>query len=159
MLRQISNFIISILPGFLGILSFFNNTWSNTTKFILALSLSSLYFLGLIIYLHFKLNKVENDSTSKDFDFNQLKDKKLASDKKIEKYNEFVHKRRLFIEHDLPEIGQLITEYEGNVKNTLRGQKYQEVRVIASTVKDRTNDVIKKEKRDFDEQLFNIQSD
>lgn len=158
-MRQILNFIVSILPGFIGILSFFNNTWSNTFKFILALSLSSLYFLGLAVYLHFKLNKLKVASTFKESDFDQLKDEKIVLDEKIEKYNEFVHKRRLFIQHDLPEIGQLITEYEGNIINTLRGQKYQEVRILASTVKDRTNDVIKREKRDFDEQLYNIQSD
>jgi hypothetical protein len=158
-LRQIFNFILTILPGFTGILSFFSTTWSNTVKFILALSLSSLYFLGVVIYLLFKLKKAEKDFSTKDSDLSQLESEKQDSDKLIAEYDRFIHKRKLFIQHDLPELGQLVTEFEGHVKNTFRGQKYQEVRVIASHVKSRTNEIINKEKRDFDEQLYKVQSD
>lgn len=157
--RQVLNFLVTILPGFVGVLSFFSTTWSNTIKFILALSFSTVYFLGLVIFLHIRLNKVQKQYASKETDLDQLKDDKQDSDEKIARYADFVHKRKLFIQHDLPEVGQLITEYEGHVKNSLRGQKYQEVRGVASSVKSRTNEIINKEKRDFDEQFYNIQGD
>ncbi|MGG0277298.1 hypothetical protein [Bacillus rhizoplanae] len=158
-MKELLTFILTILPGFTGILSFFNTSWSNTEKFLSALLFSTLYFLGLVIYLHKKLTRVQKDFSALDTDLSQLKNEKKNSDKLVGKYDQFVHKRKLFIHHDLPELGELITEFDGHVKNSFRGQKYQEVRGIATHVKGRTIEIINKEKRDFDEQLYNIQSD
>ncbi|MCT4570504.1 hypothetical protein N3930_21890 [Bacillus thuringiensis] len=109
--------------------------------------------------MHIKLTKVQKSSTSVNTELTQLKNEKRDSDESIDKYNNFVHKRKLFIHHDLPELGVLITEFDAYVKNTYRGQQHQEVRTIATQVKSKTNEIINKEKRDFDEQLYNIQGD
>ncbi|MEE6183996.1 hypothetical protein ACQ3VH_15930 [Bacillus pretiosus] len=158
-MKQFLTFIFTILPAFAGVLGFINPSWSITTKLLLTFIFSTVYLLGIIIYLHIKLTKVQKSSTSVNTELTQLKDEKRDSDESIDKYNNFVHKRKLFIHHDLPELGVLITEFDAYVKNTYRGQQHQEVRTIATQVKSKTNEIINKEKRDFDEQLYNIQGD
>ena len=138
-------YFLYILPGLVGLLGFFIPSLTYTLKIIVSLSLTTLYFVGLGIILQFKLNKANSNI--------------LTLNNKMDKYNAFIHKRKLFIDYDLRELKSLITEYEGNVKNIYRGQKHQEVRNEVGIIKKRTLDIINKEMRDFDEQLYNIQSD
>ncbi|OFD78390.1 MULTISPECIES: hypothetical protein [Bacillus cereus group] len=156
-MKQFLTFILTILPAFAGVLGFINPSWSITVKLLLTFILSTVYLLGIIIYLHKKLTKVQKSFTSLNTELTQLKNEKGDSDKSIDKYDNFVHKRKLFIHHDLPELGVLITEFEVHVKDSYRGQKHQELRVLTTNVKSKTIEVINKEKRDFDEQLYNIQ--
>ncbi len=127
-------------------------------KLLLTLILSVVYFLGIVIYLHIKLTRVQKSFTSLDTELTQLKKAKRNSDESIDKYNNFVHKRKLFIHHDLPKLGVLITEFEVNIKDSYRGQKQEELRKLTTNVKNQTIEIINKEKRDFDDQLYNIQS-
>lgn len=157
-MKQLRNFILAILPGFAGVLSFFNPSWSITVKLLLTLILSTVYFLGIVIYLHNKLTGVQKSFTSLNTELTQLKNEKRNSDESISKYDNFVHKRKLFIQHDLPKLGELITEFEVHVKDSCRGQKHQELRVLTTNVKSKTIEIMNKEKRDFDEQLYKIQS-
>jgi hypothetical protein len=112
-----------------------------------------------MIFTQHKLKKVQDVITTLDTELTQLKNQKKESDRLIGKYAKFVHKRELFIKHDLIGLGDLITEFDGHVKNVYRGQKYQEVTFAVGNVKNRTLEIINKEKRDYDEQLYNIQSD
>ncbi|WP_066300242.1 hypothetical protein [Bacillus sp. FJAT-29937] len=151
-------FIFTILPGVLTILSYFIPSLAYPLKIIVPLSITVLYFIGLAIFLQIKLNKEQSNSGTLNYELDKLNHEKVRLDNKIVNYDKFVHKRELFINHDLVELGTLITEYEGYVKNSYRGQKHQEMRDEAGSVKKRTIEIINKEKREFDEQLYNVQS-
>ncbi|PED90951.1 hypothetical protein CN503_05735 [Bacillus cereus] len=157
-MKQFLAFIFTILPAFAGVLGFINPSWSINVKLLLTFIFSTVYLLGIIIYLHIKITKFQKSSTSLNTELTQLRNEKRNSDESISKYNDFVHKRKLFILHDLPKFGALITEFEVHVKDSYRGQKHQELRVLTTNVKNNTIEIINKEKRDFDEQLYKIQS-
>lgn len=155
---KIKTFIV-ILPGIVSLLSYFIPSLTYPLKIIIPLFLTALYFLGLGVILQFKLNNVQSNISILNSEFDKLKHEKDQIKSILSNYDEFVHKRKLFIDFDLKELSDLITEYEGYVKNSYRGQKYQEVRDEAGSVKKKTLEIIKKEVRDFYEQLYNVQSD
>ncbi|PEL93059.1 hypothetical protein [Bacillus wiedmannii] len=157
-MKQVENFLLTALPGFFGVVGFFSLPWNNTEKFLLIFGFSTLYFLLFVIHLLKKLSRSQKDLTSLNAELTQLKNTKKNSDESIDKYDNFVHKRKLFIHHDLPKLVVLITEFEVNVKDSYRGQKQQELRVLTTNVKNKTIEIINKEKRDFDDQLYKIQS-
>ena len=151
-------FFTTVFPAIVTLLGYFVPGWEYPTKLIVPLSLSTLYFFGLGIYFYLKLIQAKSDTTNATREFNELTREKNLLDNKISKYDDFVHKRGVFIHHGLSELGTLITEYEWYIKNSYRGQKYQDVRNEVGRVKIRTLEITNKEKRDFDEQLYNVQS-
>jgi hypothetical protein len=152
-------FLFTVLPAIVTLLGYFVPDIEYPLKLIVPLIIVTIYFLILAVILKFQLLKVHSEISSLNTRVEKENKEKEHLNNKLRNYDEFVHKRKLFINYDLEEIGSLVTEYEGHVKNTYRGQRNQEVRVEAGSVKRRTLEIINKEKRDFNEQIFNVQSD
>jgi hypothetical protein len=151
-------FFTTILPSLVTLLGFFLPSLTYPLKAIIPLSFAVAYFLGIGIYWQCQLKKAKANNTTLATESENLKFERDHLYSQISSYDEFVHKRQLFLRHDLTEIGTLLTEYEVHVKDTYRGLKYQDVRESAGSVKKRTLEIVNKEKRDFDEQLYHIQS-
>ncbi|MCZ0875629.1 hypothetical protein [Peribacillus sp. AS_2] len=155
---SIELFFFTIIPGVLAAIGYFMPL-SVHFKVIISLSLATLYFIIFAIFLQRKLNKTQSTIATLQDGLEESSDAMNDKTSKLDAYVDFVHKRKLFIKHDLKELSDLIVEYEGHVKNHYRGQKYQEVRDEVGSVKKRAVEIINKEKRDFDEQLYHVQSD
>lgn len=151
-------FFFTLLPAAIGVIGFFMPL-SDHYKIIISLSLATLYFAIFALFLKRKLTKTESGIVELQGELEESSDVMQDKTSKLDGYIDFVHKRELFIKHDLQELSDLIIEYEGHVKNHYRGQKYQEVRNEVGSVKKRAVEIINKEKRDFDEQLYRVQSD
>lgn len=156
-------FFLVVLPAFVTLLVYFIPAIEYPLKIIVPLLFTVLYFIILGIYLQINLTKQKNIISNLNIELENHKEERreeeLQLNNKVEKYEKFLHKRKLFLDYDLKEIGSLITQYEGHVINAYRGQKHQEIRFEVRNVKNRTIELINKEKRDFDEGLFDVQSD
>ncbi|WP_306010427.1 hypothetical protein [Bacillus sp. MMSF_3328] len=158
-MKRSETFFTSIFPAAVTILSFFLPGLTYPIKVIVPLAFGTLYFVIVSIVLQHKVKIAQLESSALNCQIDKLKDEKTILNGKLESYSAFTHKRELFIKHDLTELSELLTEYEGYVKNTYRSQKQKELREEAGTVKKRALQIINNEKRSFDEQLYNVQSD
>lgn len=154
---QLGRFI-TILIGFTGFLSYFLPGLTYPMKIIVPLSLVVIYFFIVFLITQGRLTQAQSENSTLQTQIEEARSKEESLNNRIEKYSEFVNKREIFINHGLPELTRMVIEYDGYVKNTYRGRTHQELRKEVGSVKLRTLDIIQKEKRDFDEQLYYIQS-
>lgn len=159
-MKEKTGFLLhTILPGLVGLLTFFSpNNLPINWKILITISFAGLYFLIQAIILQNKLNKTQTTNVSLNTENNKLRGENEFLNRKLNNYDDFVHKRRLFIDYDLKELSDLVIEYEVHVKDTYRGLKNQVIRNEAGSVKKKTLEIINKEKRAFDEQIFHVQS-
>ncbi|QLG06248.1 hypothetical protein GJS30_03740 [Bacillus velezensis] len=141
--------IHTIIPGFITILTYFLPNLDYPYKFFPPLIILALYFIFLCIVLQRKL-----DNNAKKI--KGLEEENKGSKERIKNYENFVHKRELFIKHDLVNISKLISDHETYIRDSKRGKAHEELRREAKLVKENTIKIVDQEKRDFDEQLFSI---
>lgn len=139
-------------PALLTIVGFLIPNASVLVKGIIIFGLLAFYFFGLSLYYAYKIQDLESENC-------KIGDKKILYSNKIEKYDKFRHRREIFINHDLEKLGRLLTEYNGFVKDEYRGRKFVVLRYEAETVKERVIEIIHAEKRNFDADIYDIQSD
>lgn len=149
---------LSLFPAIITLLSFFVPSLTYPMKIIVPLALTGIYFLSLSIFLQVKYNRSNTGVNTLKDELEQTEEKIQKLKLKLDNYQEFVHKRELFITHDISEIQDLINEYNVYVNDKYRGNKYQDLRSEITALKKRNIEIIHKEKRDFSEQLYKIQS-
>ncbi|UQZ48075.1 hypothetical protein M1D69_00150 [Bacillus sp. PK3-037] len=139
----------TILPGLVTLVGFLFPNLSLFTKTILILGTFFICILIVAIYLGIKQKNYIRE-------INKLKQELGESQKINNDIQEFIHKRKLFVDHNMVEICDIITQYEGYVRDAGRGHVYSKVRDEARQVKERVLKIIREEKRDFDDQLYRV---
>jgi len=139
------------LPALFTSVGFLLPNLSFTIKVYIIGGISLLYYFILSIYLSKQLKK----SKSEKVDLEKVEE---TLNSKLQKYEVFRNKRELFIKHDLSQIEKLLMEYDGYLKDSYREKKYQDMKSEYKIVRTEVSNIITKEKRTYDEQLFDVQS-
>lgn len=144
-------FVVVYLPALLTSIGFLLPNLSLTIKLYIVGVISVIYFFIVSICLLKQLKKSKSESAI-------LKQAEEKLNVKLQKYESFRNKRDLFINHDLSQIEKILTEYDGYLKDSYREKKYQDMKLEYKLVRTQVSDIITKEKRAYDEQLFDVQS-
>lgn len=151
-IQGIKEWFIVLLPGLFGFITGLLPTLTINQKFIIILLFTAVYYFITTVRLQLQLKKfVENENVSQ-----------ATSElncKKINDYKEFVFNRKLFMKHDLTRLKDINREYYNSILDKFRGKKNDPFINEAKQIRDAIEQIITKEERAFDEQLYKIQSD
>lgn len=150
-LKKIFDSYFSYLFGLTGFLSFLMPDIKIELGLIISLSFSTIYFLVLSLWLKRQNNSVISQRNNKDV---LLKIK----ENEIDLHKEFIYKRKLFRTHDLPKAISITTEEYGYLKDKYRGNRFRPIIEDVKLSRNALEEIINKEMRDFDEQLYYLPS-
>ena len=148
------------LFGLFGVAGFFiPSNWSLQNKVILSLIIISICYFGYGFSVQYKLYKTSQKNDNLQDENICIKNERKDLRRKIERRDKFIHKRKLFVSHDLKFLSDLLKEYDTYVAGSYPNKKYERLRDETVSVRKRGIEIISKEVRDFDEQFYDIQGD
>ncbi|ASN03620.1 hypothetical protein [Virgibacillus necropolis] len=148
------------LFGLFGFVGFFiPSTWSLQNKIILSLVIISICYFGYGLRIQYRLYETSQTNDNLQDKVTRLRNETDSLRNKIDLRDKFIHKRQIFVTHDLKFLSDLLKEYNAHVVEKYPNKKYERLRDEAASVRKRGIDIISKEERDFDEQFYDIQSD
>jgi hypothetical protein len=144
--------LLGYLVGLIGLLSFYiPSSLQLEWKIAIAVGGSTIYFLVMNIIIQRKYDSTVNKLAENGHKVSEL-------EKKLILYEEFIHNRKLFKSHDLKKINKLTYEYHSFVMDKYRGHKFNDMVSESRILKGKIEEIIDKEERDFDDQLYKIPS-
>lgn len=154
------SFVPAVLLAILGAVSFLiPPTWSLQDKLLLYFIIvsASYFFYGL--WLQYKLAFFSRKNKDLNDEITSLNGKAPTLQAKIDARDDFIHKRKIFVTHDLKSLHSLLIDYETHVIREYPNRKFKELRDEAAVVRRKGTEIIFKEERDFDEQYPRVKSD
>lgn len=160
MVQKVKDLFLYLFPGVFAFLLLFVPVEMMTLqiKIVLVLALSTIYFLIISANLQYKLKTSNRDNCELGKRIEILEGEQQQKNNRINSFEKFIHRRKVFKDHGLKEIKEILFEYNGVVENKYRGKAHQDLITQTRAIKNRSSEIINKEKREFDEQLFDIQS-
>lgn len=151
-MKKINYLLLVLVPGIIGTLAFLlPREILLTHRILIVLIIISTYLLIIYTWDAIKIKKISQEK-------DELLNKVSTLEEILNKHEVFLNKRELFIKHDLKNMNKAANTYKGYIYEAYRGNRYTMLRDEVHHFVNSMDDIINKEMRDFDEQLFDIQS-
>lgn len=144
--------VLTIIPAVATIVGFLIPELELIIRWFIVCATCFLYFVVTTIYFMFKKNRAEEN-------VKKFEDSNRELSESIKRHKGFVHKRKIFLEHNLGRISSTMNEYNGYLSDKYRGKTHDDMRREFKIIKTEIIKIIDDEKREFDDQLFSVSSD